>query len=149
MRLNGWQRIGIVASVVWALALTAMVAGPTAHAADTTLTLACQGTKTFRMEGGANPLESTEPISMGIIVDLTARTVTGLDGQPPLTIESVKETTFRFALFRLVERPDGLADTWSVEGTIDRLTGDMTAKRAFRSTIWSYSLKCRPTQRMF
>jgi ABC-type uncharacterized transport system substrate-binding protein len=34
------------------IALTAMVAGPTAHAADTTLTLACQGTVTIKSTAG-------------------------------------------------------------------------------------------------
>jgi hypothetical protein len=54
------------------IGLTAMVAGPlmTAQAADETLTLACQGTTTFGTED-AKP----EPISMGIIVNFTNRTV--------------------------------------------------------------------------
>jgi hypothetical protein len=122
----------------------------TAQAADTTLTLACKGTKTYRREGGRVPEEMTEPISMGIIVDLAARTVTGFHGDGPLPIESIKETTIRFALFRLVEDANHITkSTSSVEGTIDRLTGDMTATRAFRSEAWSYTLKCRPTQRMF
>jgi hypothetical protein len=45
-----------------------MVAGPsmTAHAADTTLTLACQGTTISGVED-AKP----EPVSMGIIVNFT------------------------------------------------------------------------------
>jgi hypothetical protein len=74
-----------------------MVAGlssMTVQAADTTLMLACKGTKTFRMEGGNYPLERTEPISMGVIVNLTARTVTGLE-ERPLTIRSANETTIR------------------------------------------------------
>jgi hypothetical protein len=50
-----------------------MVAGPSMTAqADPTLTLACQGTTTVRMED-AKP----EPISMGIIVNFTNRTVQG------------------------------------------------------------------------
>jgi len=49
----------------------------TAQAADTTLTLACQGTTTVRMED-AKP----EPISMGIIVNFTNRTVQGVLATP-------------------------------------------------------------------
>ena len=52
------------------IALTAMVVGPTAQAADETLTLACKGTVQ------RNAMKS-EPVSMGIIVNFTARTITG------------------------------------------------------------------------
>ena len=56
------------------IALTAMVTCGlvTAQAADTTLTLACQGTATAT--GGAQP-DKPEPVSMGIIVNFTTRTV--------------------------------------------------------------------------
>jgi hypothetical protein len=130
------------------IALTATVAGPTAQAADATLMLACQGTRTYREEGGLNPLESTKPISMGIIIDLTARTVTGLGHDPQPTITSINETAIRFGSF--LSNEDGVS---TVYGTLDRLTGDMAATSTFSRTTgnsrWSYSLKCRPTQRMF
>jgi hypothetical protein len=48
----------------------------TVQAADETLTLACQGTETVTTVKDAKP----EPVSMGIIVNFAARTVTGLDG---------------------------------------------------------------------
>jgi hypothetical protein len=51
-----------------------MVAGPsmTAQAADETLTLACQGTATdITLPVDGKP----EPVSMGIIINFTARTV--------------------------------------------------------------------------
>ena len=57
------------------IALAAMVAGPTAQAADTTLTLACQGTATV----DATP----EPISMGIILDLKAGKIDGFGKSLP------------------------------------------------------------------
>jgi hypothetical protein len=140
------------------IALTAMVAGPTAEAADTTLTLACQGTKTYtHFEGGGTPRRSQpDPISMGIIVNLTDRTVTGLEDEPPLTIRSVNETTIAFGWFW--DSKDNPFKGVTTYGTIDRLTGDMAATRTeetgtnwtSRSTyLTSYSLKCRPTQRMF
>jgi hypothetical protein len=57
------------------IAFTAIVAGPTAQAADTTLTLACSGTVTIKSSG---PLEyDPDPVSMGLIVNFTARTVQG------------------------------------------------------------------------
>jgi hypothetical protein len=151
MRLNGWQRIGMVASVIWALALTAMVGGPTAQAADTTLTLACQGTTTAGTED-AKP----EPISMGIIVNFTKNTVHGF-GDPffaeqLITITGITETAVYFGasdkLFQTTSR--------SVMGAIDRVTGDVWVDDTSRDTktgktitSTSYALKCRPTQRMF
>jgi hypothetical protein len=64
-----------------------MLGLPTGQAADTTLTLACQGTATdITQPVDGNP----EPTSMGIIINFTARTVAGLDF--PLKITSSDET---------------------------------------------------------
>ena len=63
------------------IALTAMVAGPTAQAADATLTLACKGTATIRAD---SPLQyKPHPLSMGLIVNFTTRTVDGTARQRP------------------------------------------------------------------
>ena len=65
------------------IALTAMVAAPsmTAQAADTTLTLACQGTVTvYEYPRGAADAKP-EPYSTGITVNLTAHTVYGVSSQ--------------------------------------------------------------------
>lgn len=59
----------------------------TAQAADSTLTLACQGTAT---SGTGDP----EPISMGIIVNFTNRTVEGFGY--PVKITDVSEVTVTF-----------------------------------------------------
>jgi hypothetical protein len=95
------------------IALTAMVASPTAQAADTTLMLACQGTKTNTLFETGAPIRKGQPnpISMGIIVNLTDRTVTGLEDHPPLTIRSVNETTIAFGWFRDVCR-QSISDSW-------------------------------------
>jgi hypothetical protein len=75
-------------------ALTVMLVGlPTAQAADTTLTLTCKGTVTIKVSGGRFPEYEPEPISMGLIVKFTARTVQGtarwgpylFDDQLPIT----------------------------------------------------------------
>jgi hypothetical protein len=114
--------------------------------------LACQGTKTYTLMADNRPDLKTqpEPISIGIIVNLTARTVTGLDEEPPLTIGSVNETTIAFGrLWSSTTEPRMV----TVSGTIDRLTGDMTATHALTlatsTHLRSYAPKCRPTQRMF
>jgi hypothetical protein len=123
----------------------------TAHAAEpATLTLACKGTTVTGVEG-AKP----DPISMGLIVDFTARTVQGF-GTPglldvPVKITGINEVTVAFSGSDRV-----LGSDWSILGSIDRVTGDVEATQVstdaktgkiFAST--GYSLKCRPTQRMF
>jgi hypothetical protein len=145
-------------SALCIIALAVMVASPTAQAADATLTLACQGTKTNTLFETGAPIRKgqPEPISMGVIVNLTAQTVTGLDKEPPLTIRSVGETTIVFGWFW--SSKDNPFKGVTTYGTIDRLTGDMAATRTEETgTNWSststyltsYSLKCTPTQRMF
>ena len=113
------------------IALGMMLVGlPTAQAADTTLTLACQGTKTSRV-GAAT---SSEVINIGIIVDFQKKTVVGLSDNA-LTIVGSTETTISFV-------------GGTMKGTLDRVTGTLDAT-LIRSDLRSWNLKCRPTQRMF
>jgi hypothetical protein len=118
-----------------------LVALSSAQAADTTLTLACQGSATT---GQAKP----EPISMGIIVDFTNRTVDGF-GYPgfsdrfdfPVKITGMNDVTVAF---------HGSNQTGgSITGSIDRVTGDVEARAQALDAILRYALKCRPTPRMF
>src|SRR6266498_2042430 len=141
------------------IALTAMgtALSMTVHAADTTLTLACQGTATSRTMEDAKP----EPVSMGIILNFTKNTVQGfgyLLGYPPqvgdfpVKITGVNEVTVAFD----GSESRNQVNEEGIRGTIDRVTGDMDAistsfslktKKTLSST--SYALKCRPAQRMF
>jgi hypothetical protein len=128
----------------------------TAEAADETLPLACQGTVTeTMMEQEKKP----EPISMGIIVNFTNSTVLGF-GNPdpnedfPIKITGVNEVTISFQGKRL-DNPKAATDR-RIEGTIDRVTGDVNATDALTNLKTSriaystrYALKCRPMQRMF
>jgi hypothetical protein len=131
------------------IALNAILAtlSTTAHAADEALTLACKGTVQ------RNAMKS-EPISMGIIVNFTARTITGFtlsNEKLPLTMLNFNDTTVQFS---------GSDSTSSliIDGIIDRVTGDLEAtairqpsitETTATTTIERYSLKCRPAQRMF
>jgi alpha-D-ribose 1-methylphosphonate 5-phosphate C-P lyase len=124
MRLNGWQRIGIVASAIWALALTAMVASPTAQAADTTLTLACQGTTTDKMKEAKDAKPA--PISMGIIVNFTKNTVQGF-GIPGVSDYPVKIRGMNDARIVFDGAHDDGTSAASITGSIDRVTGDVEA----------------------
>ena len=109
------------------IALNAMVAAlsTTVQAADQTLTLACQGTVTDAVQTDAKP----EPVSMGIIVNFTARTVQGF-GSPgykdfPVKITGMNDVTLVFSGSD-PKTPTQVTD-WGSNGSIDRVTGDVEA----------------------
>jgi hypothetical protein len=117
-----------------------------------TLTLACRGTVTSGVED-AKP----DPISMGIIVNFTNRTVQGF-GQPGLMDYPVKITGWNDVTVAFGGSEEELAKSSrdSIFGSIDRVTGDVEATQLATDiktgkTIAStnYALKCRPAQRMF
>lgn len=142
-------------SYLYAAVITVLTA-TTAQAVETgTLTLACKGTNVAGYEG-ANP----EPFSMSLIISFTAGTVQGFGtpgfSDPPVKITGINDVTVAFGgSTQAPARVLGNSD-WSLNGTIDRVTGEVEANeiltdaqtgKKFAST--SYSLKCRPTQRMF
>src|SRR5262245_61507170 len=115
MLRSGCRVIALVAIVTSSSSSTA------ALAADTTLTLACQGTVTETvMEKEAKP----EPISMGIIANFTNRTVQGFEDFPPVKITGVNEVTVSFLGEKL--GPSDVA-IGTIEGSIDRVTGAVNA----------------------
>jgi hypothetical protein len=124
------------------IALAVMLVGlSTAQAADTTLTLACQGAS----KTDAKP----EPISMSIIVNFTARIVTGFaDDDHPVKITRFDNVYISFS-------GSDKSDSWRIEGSIDRVTGDTVAISMRRNpttgevSSLEYTLKCRPAGRMF
>jgi hypothetical protein len=130
------------------IALAAMVISTTAQAADT-LTLACEGTYAERTLQHPKP----EPISMGIIVNFTNRTVQGFESIPgfsrwfnfPVKITSMNEVAVHF---HGSDQTGSVARATSVTGIINRLTGDVEADTEGQFNL-RYALKCRPTQRMF
>jgi hypothetical protein len=136
-----------------AAAAMILVAGlsTTAQAVETgTLTLACKGTTVAPNNGG-----QPDPVSMGLIVSFNAGTVQGF-GDPglidvPIKITGINEVTVSFGGSARVANSD-----WNMSGSIDRVTGeveatqnltDATTGKSYSRT--GYSLKCRPTQRMF
>jgi hypothetical protein len=121
------------------MVVIAMIASPTAQAADTTLTLACEGTKTEKVAG--LPFESRN-VSLSIIIDFARRTIDfGPQEHLPveLTINDLSETTIFFV---------GFYRGYEMGGTIDRVTGNVKALLTGAALV-SYTLKCRPAQRMF
>jgi hypothetical protein len=112
-----------------------------------TLPLACQGTLTDNIKPDAKP----EQITLGIVVNLTARTVAGFTypglEEFPVVIRDANEVHITFT---------GSNESGSsiVAGDINRVTGELWASSMMRDTSnivtsTTYSLKCRPTQRMF
>jgi hypothetical protein len=121
-----------------------------AQAADTTLTLACQGTVTVHEYPRTATVEDAkpEPFSMGMTVNLTARTVQGFGQEYPYKITDINAGTI---IFRHAEKQVAIL------GHIDRVTGDLVAtitdyldvqkREISRESL--YEMKCRPAQRMF
>jgi hypothetical protein len=91
---------------------------------------------------------------MGIIANLTAQTIIGLGGpgdNTPVTITGFDDLHISFS--------GGAGNWWTIQGSIDRVTGDMEAfstnrdvrDPTTRNVLFSQllALKCRPAQRMF
>ena len=122
-----------------------------AQAQPGALTLACKGTTTVTTMPDAKP----EPVSMGIIVNFTTRTVQGF-GYPGLLDYPVKVTGANDVMVVFKGSHDDGSSVSSTTGSIDRVTGDveatasLIAKKTFTTiTSTSYALQCKPAQRMF
>ena len=85
----------------------------TAQAAEGVLTLACHGTV-------ETTYKTPEPISMSIIIDFTARTVTGFTGDFPVAITALNEVAVTFG-------GSSTNGAFTVSGSIDRVTGNVEA----------------------
>jgi hypothetical protein len=138
------------------IALAVMGLSP-AQAADNVLTLACQGTITETVDSAKSSDDKPEPVSTGIVLNFANRTVQGffdpggglfgLDEYYPVTITSWDDAIVSF-------KGSSSGKTSSIDGTIDRVTGALSALRLLSSTnklisALKYELKCRPAQRMF
>jgi hypothetical protein len=127
----------------------------TARAATEVLTLACKGTVISRSDFTPGGSTTREPISMGIVVNFTSRTVHGFGEPAKIT---ATETDIRFTS----QSESAWGNDWYdvVMGAIDRVTGDVWAsintwkKESLlplgeQAMAITYELKCAPTQRMF
>jgi hypothetical protein len=133
------------------LLLLAFGFAASAQAQSATLTLACKGTTTVHTPAGD---EDAQPISMGIIVNFADRTVHGF-GMPngpfdgPLEIGHANEVTVVFG-----GKQESVV-RHSITGFIDRVTGAAEATWSFideKGMIephMTYTLQCKPGQRMF
>jgi hypothetical protein len=117
----------------------------TAQAAEPTemLTLACRGERIWWGAPNTDPVK--EQVTMGIIVNFTARTVNGLgtDWRDAIPIHTISETAITF----FAERQNDPVEA-SIIGTIDRISGDVDAGIKVSGSSGKvsilYSLKCKP-----
>jgi hypothetical protein len=116
----------------------------TAHAADPTgtLTLACDGTSTSPMLPDKRP----EPVSMGIIINFTTRTVHGFGHEDDIMIKKMDDAHI---LFFGSFGPNGEVG-WLVAGGINRVTGEaLVLMKDMGDKTAKLALMCRVAQRMF
>jgi hypothetical protein len=92
---------------------------------------------------------------MGIIVNFTERTVQGF-GFPGLIDYPVKITGANDVTVAFSGRQEVWSSVSSIEGSINRVTGDVAATSMLIASKTSkiisqtdYALQCRPAQRMF
>jgi hypothetical protein len=131
------------------IAFTVMLVGlPTAQAADTTLTLACQGTVTTKVMAGKFADYEPEPVSMGLIVNFAARTVQGTARWGPYLFDDQLQIT-EWNEGTIVFEGSSKFLGMKISGSMDRVTGDVGMVATAEGTAYDYLLKCKPTQRMF
>jgi hypothetical protein len=133
------------------LALAALSVSTAQAAEPTTLTLACSGTQT-----GYETTKSME-LSFNLFLDFTARTVESSGPSPFMNIGKMTQATTPFIVYL---KYTGIIRGKLGEsiGTLDRMTGDLEGDaRTYKSDAVSsgidggyrFSVKCKPTQRMF
>jgi len=117
MTLGGRRANIFLLVVVLALSFSA-----TAQAQPATLILACKGTTTAPLM----PDEKPQPISMGIIVNFSARTVQGFVSPQgfefPVMITAANDVMVAFSGQQQLP-----SSVHSIFGSIDRVTGDVEA----------------------
>jgi hypothetical protein len=120
-----------------------VVAGMTAQAAEpATLMLACQGTvtpKNFRSSTEYDP----DPISTGIVVNLTTRTLKGTTRWGPYLFDDqlqITDSNEHTVVFSGFSKFLGM----TIHGSMDRVTGDLHMLATANAELFDYALKCRP-----
>jgi hypothetical protein len=122
----------------------------TAQAQPATLTLSCKGTTTAPMI----PDEKPQPISMGIVVNFSTRTVQGFvvpEFEFPVMITAANDVMVAFSGEQILP-----SSVHIIFGSIDRVSGDVEATSSITDPKTSksisqtdYTLQCKPTQRTF
>ncbi len=131
------SRVIAVAAIVAGLPMLAQAAEPA------TLTLACKGTATIRADS-----PKPYPLSMGLIVNFTTRTVDGTGRQRPYVFDDQLQIT-EWNEVTVIFRGFSQFLSKNISGSIDRMTGDAGMLATSKTEAIDYSLKCTPTQRMF
>jgi hypothetical protein len=135
---------GKLATLAMLLAVSTACAAP-----KRAITLICNGTMQTRDATDANsPQDIDKPVKgIGIVVDLTARQVMGVEIAGKITGVNAASISFK-------DSPESGGRLFT-SGDIDRVGGNVTvhiqAKDAQDKIIdqWSYKLLCKPAKRMF
>jgi hypothetical protein len=125
----------------WVIALSATVTclSIRAQAADSILTLACQGTAISTI--GATDQPKRGPISFHVVVNLTAGTVEGFPVEElPVKIIAADQSTIQFE----GSHTPAATLTRRLNGTIDRVTGEASVTYTMSPVVVNFSLKCSP-----
>ena len=107
-------RLGMLLLLAWSFVATA-------QAQETTLTLACKGMTSAPMI----PDEKPQPISMGIVVNFSARTVQGFvvpEFEFPVKITAANDVRIAFSGEQQLP-----SSVHNIFGSMDRVTGDVEA----------------------
>jgi hypothetical protein len=148
------ERRGTKSKATAATLLVVTALSMPAQAQQDVLTLACKGTSTTEDE-------KPTPVSKGLIVNFTTRTIQGFVspgllglGDYPVNIDWFNDAIVEFSGSKKV--PD-TKSTYILHGKIDRVTGDVEPSELSvyesetppKNISTKYSLNCRPAQRMF
>ena len=134
------SRVIAVAAIVAGLPMLAQAAEPA------TLTLTCKGTATIRAD---YPLQSKpQPLSMGLIVNFTTRTIDGTGRQRPYVFDDQLQIT-EWNEVTVIFRGFSQFLSKNINGSVDRMTGDVGMLATSKTEAIDYSLKCTPIERKF
>jgi hypothetical protein len=113
--------------------LAAQAAEPTG-----TLTLACEGTKINWVYSA----KTSEPVSAGLVIDFPTGTISGFPYSLEAIVIQISKVDDALIIFKY-------GGTY-LQGFINRVTGELEAETTVALGYQhQWSLKCKPTQRMF
>ena len=126
------------------LALLLTTRNPQAAEPAVVITLSCDGTVTKSLAGGEkHPKHAKpEPIKMGVVVNIAEQTVSGFD-----IVAHIENIDAAHISFGGESKPS--AESISVRGEIDRVTGAVMATRITNVTSDYYELACKAASRVF
>jgi hypothetical protein len=138
---------GISKIAATALSAVLLPAGNTQAAEPTMLTFSCDGTIADAKASESKPERVTK---MGLIVNFAERSVSGFN--IVAHIDRVDDASISFGGEGNLPPLPGARSTpvsMTVMGSIDRVTGAVSATTLTTATMYTYDLLCKPVKRLF